>query len=146
MTAAFSDTERAAIDLLADQLIPRHPDHLSASEAGVGTTLLDKAATVVPERLDLVADVLGQFPVADADDAVAAIAALRDTEPERFDQFAEIVAGLYFMSADVRRRFGYAGQEPEPAKAEMVDFADILMPVLEIGREPRIAAGDGPTE
>lgn len=145
MTRLWTTAQRASFALIADQLIPRHPEHLSASEAAIAERLLDQAGEVVPERMVVIERLLADHPVTSSDQAAAAVAGLRDDDPERFDAVAELIAGMYFMSTEVRRRFDYVGQEPEPARADMVDFEELLMPVFDIGREPRLAPGDGPS-
>jgi hypothetical protein len=135
---AFSDAERRAMERLGDALIPPAPGALSASEAGIGGLLLDQILVLVPERVPLLRQVIaraGETP------AEAALAALKASDPVLHDGFCETVVGAYFMSPEVRRLVAYPGRVAVPARIDVTDLEELLMPVLEQGFEPRLPAG-----
>ena len=130
----FSEAERRAFAALSDALIPSARGHLSASEAGIAGPLLDRVAAVVPERLALLRAVIDR--TAGQDPAVA-LDAMRQEDSVAYDGFCETVAAAYFMAPVVRDHVRYPGRVPVPAKSDVVDLEDLLMPVLEAGFEPR---------
>jgi len=139
----FSDAERRAMERLGDALIPPAPGALSASEAGIGAHLLDRILDLVPERVPLLRQVIARAGEARAE---AALAALKQSEPALYDSFCETVVGAYFMSPEVRRLVAYPGRVAVPARIDVTDLEDLLMPVLEQGFEPRLPPGSPGTE
>jgi hypothetical protein len=130
--AAFSQDERRALECVADALIPAAPGSLSASQAGIGGALLDRIAEHVPERLPLLRHVIG---LAGAPDE--ALARLRGQDAAAYDLFCETIAASYFMSDAVRAQVAYPGRVAVPARIDVTDIEDLLMPVLERGFAPR---------
>ena len=141
--ALFSDAERRAMERLGDALIPPAPGALSASEAGIGGQLLDRILDLVPERVPLLRQVIARAGAAPAE---AALAALKLYDAALYDSFCETVVGAYFMSAEVRRLVAYPGRVPVPARIDVTDLEDLLMPVLEQGFEPRLPPGSPAAE
>jgi len=126
--------ERQKVAEIADVLIPPSPKGFSASEAGIAGTLLDSLETYVPERLALVRRVIalesGRTPE-------SALSTLRMEDAAAYDSFCETVAALYFMAPKVREAVGFPGRQPKPARVEVAELEDLLMPVLEAGFAPR---------
>jgi hypothetical protein len=142
-TLVFSDPERRAMERLGDALIPPGPGALSASEAGIGGHLLDRIRDLVPERVPLLRQVIDRAGDAPAE---SALAALKQTDPVLYDGFCETVVGAYFMSPEVRRLVAYPGRVPVPARIDVTDLEDLLMPVLEQGFAPRLPPGSPAAE
>lgn len=132
--AGLTQEEREKVAGIADVLIPASPRGFSASEAGIAGPLLDSLETHVPERLALVRRVLeleaGGTPQ-------AALDALRGEDAGAYDSFCETVAALYFMAPKVREAVGFPGRLPRPARVEVTELEELLMPVLEGGFAPR---------
>ena len=130
----LTPSERRAVASLADALIPPSPRGLSASEAGMAGDLLDALETHAPERLGLlriaIAHGVGTTPQ-------GALAALRAADAVAYDGFCETIAAIYFMAPNVREAIGFPGRLPRPARIEVTDIEDLLMPVLEAGFAPR---------
>lgn len=101
----FSDTERAALASVADQLIPEAHGMPSA-----GAVITQKRlAFVVTARPDLVAPLhaaLSDDLPADAGDRLAAL----QEEPEILGALLLTVVGAYYTDRDVRERLAYPGQ------------------------------------
>jgi hypothetical protein len=135
---AFSDAERRAMERLGDALIPPASGALSASEAGIGGVLLDRILALVPERVPLLRQVIAR---AGGMPAEAALAALKGSDALLYDGFCETVVGAYFMSPEVRRLVAYPGRVPVPARIDVTDLEELLMPVLEQGFAPRLPPG-----
>lgn len=132
----LTDAERKLLEGLADALIPPAPGHLSASEAGVGGELLAQALTYAPDLATMlrrvIASVAGHTPQ-------QALAALKQSDPAAYDGFCESIAAIYFLSPKVRAAVGFPGREPKPARVDVADLEELLMPVLEAGFAPRVA-------
>ena len=132
--SSLTPAERQAVATLADILIPRSSKGLSASEAGLAGDLLSALEAHAPERLALLrrAIALGAGTTPQA-----ALAALRADDSISYDGFCETIAALYFMAPKVREAIGFPGRLPRPARIEVTDIEDLLMPVLEAGFAPR---------
>lgn len=130
----LTDGERVRLAAFADVLIPKGSDGaLAASEAGIAGPLLEKVEEYAPERIALLHAVLAR----PEPDPAAALAGLKAEDRATYDAFAEMIAAAYFMSPAVRRRVGFPGREPVPARIDVADIEDLLMPVLEAGFAPR---------
>jgi len=134
----LSEAERRAIERLADTLIPSAPGCLSASQAGIGRDLLDRIVEHVPERVALLRQAV---ELAESETPEAALATLRERDPGAYDSFCEAIAAAYFMSDAVRAQVAYPGRIAVPARIDVVDIEDLLMPVLEGGFAPRAVPG-----
>ncbi len=132
--AALAEIDRGALAALADALIPAAPGHLSASEAGIAGPLLDKVAAIVPERLALFSTVIAKARGSLPEDALEA---LRREDAILYDAFCETIAAAYFMASQVRDHVRFPGRVPVPARSEVADMEELLMPVLEAGFAPR---------
>jgi hypothetical protein len=132
-----SGIDRDALAGLADALIPAADGMPSASEAGATGPLLDEVLRV---RGDLEEPLAALSAAAAGRDPAAEIARLEADEPELFEALTTAIAGGYFMSADVRDRLGYPGQEA----LELVDDHDpsLLQPVIERGPIYRPTPGE----
>lgn len=126
--------ERTRLDGLADTLIPPAPGHLSASEAGIAGTLLEQALTYAPGLVSVLRTVI--VTVGDTPPRLA-LQALKERDPATYDSFCETIAAIYFLSPNVRAAVGFPGREPKPARVDVADLEDLLMPVLEAGFAPR---------
>lgn len=130
----LTDGERARLAAFADVLIPKGGDGApSASEAGIAGPLLEKVEEYAPERIALLRVVIAR----PEPDPATALAGLMGEDRGTYDAFAETIAAAYFMSPEVRRRVGFPGREPVPARIDVADIEDLLMPVLEAGFGPR---------
>ena len=100
----------------------------SASEAGATGALLDEVLSV---RGDLEQPLAELCAAAAGRDPAAEVARLQAEAPELFEALTTAIAGGYFMSADVRERLGYPGQEA----LELEDDHDpaLLQPVIDRG-------------
>jgi hypothetical protein len=111
----FDADRRAVLAALADILIPSGDGMPSASEAGVAGTLLDQVLKVRPDLGPPLAALLDRARGVEPADAVAQ---LRSADPTRFGLLADVVAGGYFLNADVLRAIGYPGQQQVPIVPE----------------------------
>lgn len=134
--APLSPAERGLLDRLGDTLIPPAPGALSASQAGVSGPLLVEAEAYAPDLPARLRKIIAQ---ARDGDPAAALAALKARDGAAYDAFCETIAAIYFLSPQVRRAVGFPGREPKPARVEVTDLEDLLMPVLEAGFAPRPA-------
>jgi hypothetical protein len=132
----LSDSERRALERLADALIPSAPGCLSASEAGIGRDLLDRIIEHVPERVTLLRLAIDLMASGTPE---AVLASLRERDAAAYDTFCETIAAAYFMSDAVRAQVAYPGRVAVPARIDVVDIEDLLLPVLEGGFAPRAA-------
>jgi hypothetical protein len=120
--------DRTALAALADVLIPEADGMPSASQAGATGALLDEVLTV---RGDLEEPLAALSSAAAGRDPAQEVARLQAEEPERFEALSTAIAGGYFMSAEVRERLGYRGQQA----LALEDDHDpaLLAPVIERG-------------
>ena len=130
----LDDAERARLAQLADLLIPTAEGALSASEAGIGGKLLDQIQKHAPERIALLRRVVGMPGTPDM-----ALRSFMAEDRAAYDSFCETIAAAYFMAPEVRRNVGFPGREPVPARIDVADIEELLLPVLETGFEPRRA-------
>ncbi len=126
--------ECSVLDRLADTLIPPARDAICASQAGVSGSLLVQAETYAPDLPGRLRTVISE---ATGIEPVAALTALKLRDSAAYDAFCETIAAIYFLSPQVRATIGFAGREPKPARVEVSDLEDLLMPVLEAGFAPR---------
>jgi hypothetical protein len=132
--AALTVSERDAIGALADALIPASPKGLSASQADISGSLIDALEAHAPERRVLLRRAVTFANGRTPEDALAT---MRRVDPDGYDSFCETIAALYFMSPGVRETIGFPGRVPKPARIEVTDLEDLLLPVLEAGFAPR---------
>jgi hypothetical protein len=132
--APLTALERDAVATLADVLIPVSPKGLSASQADIAGSLIDALEAHAPERLVLLRRAVA---FADAMTPEEALGAMRRVDPEGYDSFCETIAAIYFMSPSVREAIGFPGRLPKPARIEVTEIEDLLLPVLEAGFAPR---------
>lgn len=126
--------ERATLNLLADVLIPEASGHLSASQAGLGGTLLTLALSYAPDVAD---GLRGVINAAEGLPPETALQAFSQRDPAGYDAFCETVAAIYFLSPQVRVAVGFPGREAKAARVEVADLENLLMPVIEAGFAPR---------
>jgi hypothetical protein len=123
-----STVDRDILARLADALIPAADGMPSASEAGAAGALLDEVLAV---RGDLEEPLAQLTAAARGADPAAEVKRLEADDPALFEALTTAVAGGYFLSADVRERLGYPGQQ---AKRLEDDFdQELLQPVIDRG-------------
>ena len=124
----MSAIDRDVLARLADELIPAADGMPAASEAGATGALLDEVLSV---RGDLEQPLAELCAAAAGRDPASEVARLQTEAPELFEALTTAIAGGYFMSADVRERLGYPGQEA----LELEDDHDpaLLQPVIDRG-------------
>jgi hypothetical protein len=128
---AIDAAGRATLGALADVLIPAGGGFPSASEAGAAGAGLD---LVLAARPDLAAEVERIVLAARGRDPAGFVESLRTGDPAGLAVLAEVVPGAYFMSAAVRARLGYRGQEPRPIDPAPDPEAEALLrPVIARG-------------
>ena len=124
----MSEIDRETLAALADALIPAADGMPSASQAGAAGALLDEVLAV---RRDLEEPLAELTAAARGADPGAEVERLKQENPPLFEALTTAVAGGYFLSADVRTRLGYPGQQ---AKQLEDDFdQELLQPVIERG-------------
>ncbi|MDX3974883.1 hypothetical protein [Shinella sp.] len=133
-TEPLSLSERALLARLANTLIPPAPGCLSASEAGIAGECLDQALSYAPDLVAMLRSVIGAVGNATPQQALLA---LKQSDAAAYDAFCETIAAIYFLSPAVRAAVGFPGREPKPARVDVADLEDLLMPVLEAGFAPR---------
>jgi hypothetical protein len=72
----------------------------------------------------------------DPADHVTSLASLRERDREAHDALLLVVAGGYYIDADVRRRIGYDGQQPVEVRPEIIpNYVDegLIEPLLARG-------------
>jgi hypothetical protein len=133
-TEPLSLSERSILATLADTLIPPAPGCLSASEAGIAGQRLDQALSYAPSLADMLRRVIGTVGNAAPQ---AALSSLKESDAAAYDIFCETIAAIYFLSPEVRTAVGFPGRDPKPARVDVSDLEELLMPVLEAGFAPR---------
>jgi len=133
-SGALTQAERAILGQLADALIPAAPGALSASQAGVSDQLLAQAVGYAPNLPTLLRGIIGSVGGRPPHDALLA---LKQSDSAAYDSFCEAVAAIYFLSPQVRTAVGFPGREPKPARVDVAELEELLMPVLEAGFAPR---------
>lgn len=124
----MSAIDRETLAGLADALIPEGDGMPSASQAGAAGELLDEVLAV---RGDLEEPLAELTAAARGNDPAAEVERLGNEDPPLFEALTTAVAGGYFLSADVRERLGYPGQQ---AKKLEDDFdQELLQPVIDRG-------------
>lgn len=131
---ALTEAERAVLDGLADALIPGAPNALSASQAGVADHLLAQAAGYAPNLPTLLRRIIGTV---DGRPPHVALLSLKQSDGAAYDSFCETIAAIYFLSPKVCTAVGFPGREPKPARVDVAELEELLMPVLEAGFGPR---------
>lgn len=127
----FDINERSLLAALADVLIPAGNGFPAASSADVAGDGLDR---VLQYRPDFASGLKRLLATADRQPAAEFVAGLNAGDPASFGLLAELVAGAYFLNADVRSRLNYHGQEPRPIDPRP-DYLDngLLQSVLDRG-------------
>jgi len=105
------EERRAQLAGIADELIPAGSGMPSASEAGVAGRYLDEALTARP---DLAAPLVSALESVDGLSPGAAIARLRDRDPEGWAVLTALVPSAYFLNPEMRAAIGYPGLERRP--------------------------------
>jgi hypothetical protein len=130
----LNEMERARLAQLADLLIPKAEGALSASEAGIAGKLLDEIEKHAPERIVLLRRVIQRQGT-----PAEALLTFLPEDRAAYDGFCETIVAAYFMAPEVRRKVGFPGREPVPARTDVSDIEELLLPVLEAGFAPRHA-------
>ena len=117
VAGVVDDGLRDRLRRLADALIPAAHGMPAAGEVGVADRQLDKVLAVRPDLGEPLARALAD---ADPADHEGALEGLREADPEALDALLLVVAGGYYIDADVRRRLGYDGQQPVEVRPEII--------------------------
>ena len=122
---ALSDSQRARLGAIADELIPAGGGLPSASEAGVSGQYLDEVLTSLPDLRDALDTTL---TAVDGLEPAEAIAVLRQ-DPAGWGVLTAVVPAAYFMNPAIRAAIGYPGLERRPIdpSAEPDYLADGLL-------------------
>ncbi len=107
---ALSDSQRAQLGAIADELIPAGGGMPSASEAGVSGQYLDDVLTSLPDLRDALDTTLAAV---DGLEPAEAIAVLRQ-DPAGWGVLTAVVPAAYFMNPAIREAIGYPGLERRP--------------------------------
>jgi hypothetical protein len=126
----LSETDRGLLAEVADLLIPAGNGMPSASEAGVANQGL---AVVLESRPELEGAIRSVLESGRGQTGLEFLARLKNSDPAGFAVLTEIVAGAYFMNAQVRAALGYSGQAPKPINETEEIEAALLNPVLKRG-------------
>lgn len=140
MTRPLDHAELSTLGSLADALIPPAAGGHSATQAGVTGALLQQAEVYAPDLPERLRKVI-KLAEGEAPDSV--LAGLKQLDPAAYDGFCETIAAIYFMSPEVRAAVGFPGREAKPARTDVSELEELLMPVLEAGFGPRPTDGDG---
>jgi hypothetical protein len=124
----MSEIDRETLAELADALIPEADGMPSASQAGAAGSLLDEVLAV---RADLEEPLAELTAAARGADPGAEVERLKNDDPALFEALTTAVAGGYFLSADVRERLGYPGQQAKPLEDDFDQ--ELLQPVIDRG-------------
>jgi hypothetical protein len=109
---------RGRLRRVADVLIPAGDGMPAASEVGVADRQLDR---VLAARPDLAAPLARAVAEIDGvDDHDSWLERLRSRDPVAHGALLLVVAGGYYIDADVRRRLGYDGQQPVEVRPEII--------------------------
>jgi hypothetical protein len=108
MSETFDDISRARFLAIADVLIPEAEGMPSASQAGVGGEVLDRALAL---RHDLKEDVLRGLNAVVGEAPAASAQRLYESDPSAFAAIGLLAAACYYMIPHVRELVGYPGQE-----------------------------------
>jgi hypothetical protein len=122
---ALTDSQRAQLGAIADELIPAGGGMPSASEAGVSGQYLDDVLTSLPDLRDALDTTLAAV---DGLEPAEAIAVLRQ-DPAGWGVLTAVVPAAYFMNPAIREAIGYPGLERRPIdpSAEPDYLADGLL-------------------
>jgi hypothetical protein len=114
---ALDEALRDRLREFADQLIPAAHGMPAASEVGVADRQLDR---VLAARPDLAAPLARAVAGVDPDDRDGSLERLGAEDREASDALLLVVAGGYYMDAEVRRRLEYDGQQPVEVRPEII--------------------------
>lgn len=106
---ALTVRQRATLNAVGDELIPRSDTMPSASDVDVGGELIDLVLRSRDDLADQLATLLDELSDAPPRDALAELGC---RTPERLGLIRFIVAGAYLMDQRVCDLIGYSGQEP----------------------------------
>ena len=107
---ALSDSQRAQLGAIADELIPAGGGMPSASEAGVAGQYLDEVLTSLPDLRDALDTTLAAVEGLGAEEAIAVLR----QDPAGWGVLTAVVPGAYFMNPAIREAIGYPGLERRP--------------------------------
>ena len=115
---------RLMLARLADILVAQGLGMPAASTVGVADDLLDRCLAAAPSLCEPVLALLDEAPADGLDTFVRRLAVDR---PDDFAVLSTTVVGAYYLSAEVRERIGYPGQQPSPLSAAAEpDYLDML--------------------
>jgi hypothetical protein len=108
MSEIFDENSRARFLAIADVLIPEAEGMPSATQAGVGGEVLDRALAL---RNDLQQNAMRGLNAVAGEAPAAAAHALYESDQAAFQAIGLLAAACYFMVPRVRELVGYPGQE-----------------------------------
>lgn len=115
---------------LADVLIPESEGMPSATQAEVPTVWINKALEYRP---DLLERFLAALETCRGQDPSNALEWLNKNDTSSFDALGVLTSGAYFLNPDIKRKIGYPGQQPVPARDDSDTYLDLLSVVAERG-------------
>lgn len=117
MSGLVDDSLRARFLAIADILIPEADGMPSASQAGVGGEVLDRAMALRPDLMDDMLRGLGRVSEAAPGNAARA---LFEQDPTAFASIGLLAGACYYMIPRIRELVGYPGQERRTYDPEAV--------------------------
>ncbi|QEN17569.1 hypothetical protein ACRDU6_00050 (plasmid) [Mycolicibacterium sp. ELW1] len=124
---------QAQLSWVCDAILPGDEDlgMPSASGAGVVTQLLPRALKVRDDHAEDFIQAVASLP---ADVPADRLATISDSlSPESFDLVTHLIAGAYYLNADVNAKLGYKGQESLPYDPDFDEISEIADRVIARG-------------
>jgi hypothetical protein len=117
---------------VGDTLIP-HDDEgglPSASEAQVPTLLMPRALRAREDLIEPFVTILERLPATVPERPMEALRALGDGD---FETVSHLVAGAYFLDAEINRKLRYPGQESMDYAPDYDEIMDVVQRVIDRG-------------
>lgn len=105
---ALAAADRALLDALSSQVVPRGDGMPSAAEVGFSDAGVTRLMAIRPDLAEAVVKVVEKFRGASAPDVFE----LRQSDPELFIAFCLAVGGIYLSEPVVMTSLGFAGKKP----------------------------------
>jgi hypothetical protein len=111
-----NEQERHTLWRIADVLVPATATRPSLRDADPDGIWLDRALAARVDLVEALRTELAQ--VAAIEDLEPVVAALHESDRQRFDVLATAVTGAYYLVPEVRDLIGYPGQHRNPPRLE----------------------------